>query len=101
MSRKGEWMLATGWKGGTYGVWVGPENAARYFNRSWTHIHVLINGRYHEFALTSTFWTSCPEFRGAAIREWFLQEKIAPWPYRQPPRLVLTSLGGGRFSLSL
>jgi hypothetical protein len=94
-------MVATGWKGGTYGVRVGRENAARYFNRCWTDIQVLINGRYHEFALTSTFWTSCPEFRGEAIREWFLQEKIAPWPYRQTPKLIFAPLGGSRFSLSL
>jgi hypothetical protein len=94
-------MVATGWKGGTYGVRVGRENAACHFNRSWTGIQVLINGRYHGFALTSTFWSTCPEFRGEAIRQWFLQEKIAPWPYRQPPRLVLTPFGDGRFSLSL
>jgi hypothetical protein len=37
-------MVATGWKGGTYGVRVGRENAARYFNRSWTEIEVLIDG---------------------------------------------------------
>lgn len=93
-------MTAKGWKGGTYGVRVGKSNAAEYFSKDWDNIDVEIDGQLHNFALSKTFWTTCPEFRGDAIKRWLLKHKLADWKPRHPPKLVVTPLGEKRFRLS-
>ena len=93
-------MRVTGWKGGTYGIRVGKANAEDYFSRDRRTIEVEIDGRFHVFALSDTFWTTCPEFRGAVIGHWLQHNGLAPWPSRRPPELELTPLGNNRFRLS-
>ena len=44
-------MIATGWKGGTYGIRVGTANAKTYFDRNWQSIHVEIDGTFYPFTL--------------------------------------------------
>src|SRR5712692_5511641 len=95
-------MQATGWKGSnTYGVRVGPANAARYFNQSWKSVELEIDGKFHNYKLLDTFWVDCPEFRGGVLKTWLLRHRLAPWPPFKTPKLVLTPLGGNRFRLSL
>lgn len=97
-------MKATGWQngnGGTLGIRVGAANAKEYFDKSWTAIEVEIDGTLRSFALTEKFWTTCPEFRGAAITAWMRENGLAPWPRGQPPEVVLTPLGRNRFTLSV
>ena len=94
-------MRATGWKGGTYGVRVGQQNAAKFFRKNWSGIIVEIGGRPHYYALRSTFWTTCPEFRGAEIGDWLEANGLAPWRSGEPPDLELTPLGENRFKLSV
>ena len=96
-------MKATGWqngKGGTYGIRVGVENAREFFDRNRASIEVEIGGRSTSFTLTQKFWTTCPEFRGAAIGAWLRDNGLAPWPSGQPPIVELTPLGPTRFKLS-
>jgi len=59
-----------------------------------------IDGVFHTFKLSSTFWTTCPEFRGKAIKGWLLSHKLIPWPKGKPPILELVPLGGNRFRLA-
>jgi hypothetical protein len=80
---------------------VGRENAARYFKRTWTAIVVSLDGVWHTFPLTRTFWTTCPEFRGKAIGAWFRRHGLAPWPDGKPPALVLIPIDSNRFRLAL
>src|SRR5437899_6696560 len=96
-------MKASGWKsgeGGTYGIRVGKENAKKFFDPAWSTIEVEIDGSTHGFALSDTFWTTCPEFRGAEIGAWLLATGLAPWPRGKPPHLELMPLGGNRFKLT-
>jgi hypothetical protein len=79
---------------------VGRANAKKYFDTAWNTIHVEIDGRAHTFDLHHTFWTTCPEFRGAAIGAWLRAKGLAPWPRGEPPQVELTPLGGNRFRLS-
>jgi hypothetical protein len=92
-------MDATGWKGGTLGVRVGKENAARYFDRAWKIVHIDIGGNIRAFPLTPGFWSDCPEIRGIAIQEWMERQGLAPWPKGRPPKLELIPLGGSHFRL--
>jgi hypothetical protein len=93
-------MEAKAWRGGTYGIRVGRENAERYFSKKWPNIEVDIDGQFHSFRLSGTFWATCPEFRGAVIRDWLTEQGLSPWPKGQPPEVELTPLGGNRFRLS-
>ena len=93
-------MKATGWKGETLGVRVGAKNAAKYFSKDWDSIHIEIDGNVRSFPLRPAFWKDCPEFRGAAIREWLMKRGLAPWPKGSPPKLELTPLGGPLFRLT-
>lgn len=94
-------MIATTWRAATYGVRVGRENAQRFFARGWTLIEVKIEGQFHVFSLSPTFWTKCPEFRGGPLPGWFARHGLDTWPRGQPHRLVLTPLGENRFELSM
>jgi hypothetical protein len=94
-------MKATGWKGGVYGVRVGKANARRFFPMTATCIKVKIEGHTHAFALSETFWTTCPEIRGAPIGQWLRAQGLAPWQSGHPPRVNLLPLGGNKFRLQL
>lgn len=92
-------MVCTAWKGGTFGIRVGSKNAQQYFKPGWTHIEVKIGNNFHYFNLSTTFWTTCPEFRGKEIGDWLHRQSLAPWSRGNPPKLHLIPLGGNRFRL--
>ena len=93
-------MRVTAWKGGTYGIRVGNDNARRHFPKHWDAINVEIDGTSHEFTLSKrTFWTTCPEFRGVVIKEWLERKGLLPWMPGQPPEFELEHLGGNSFRL--
>jgi len=93
-------MKVSAWKGGTYGIRVGKENAHKHFSKNNRTIEVEIDGEIHNFYLSDTFWTTCPEFRSAFIGSWLLENRLAPWPHGRPPQLDLMPLGNNRFRLS-
>ena len=94
-------MNATGWKGTkTFGVRVGVDNAAKYFNREWSSVEIEIDGELHNYPLHENFWTTCPEFRGGGLKDWLLRQGLAPWPRGKTPKLKLTPLAGNRFRIS-
>jgi len=97
-------MQASAWNDGknTYGIRVGKSNRDRFFNPDWKVIEVEIDGHFHSFELTPSFWRKCPEFRDRGepvIREWLQRNRSLKWPLRQPPKLEFISLGNGKFRL--
>ena len=94
-------MDAKAWRGGACGIRVGRRNAQKYFSKKWPNVQVEMNGQLHSFKLSETFWTTCPEFRGIVIEDWFKGQGLAPWPKGQPPKVELTPLGGNRFRVSV
>lgn len=94
-------MDVTAWSNGssTYGFRVGNRNAHRYFNTNWKEILVMMDDEVHNFKLTKSFWSTCPEFRGKAIERWLRKHKLIPWPKGNPPRLKLIHLGRNKFEL--
>jgi hypothetical protein len=93
-------MKASVWKGGSYGIRVGRQNVRNHSPKKWSNIKVIIARQVHTFTLTPTFWTTCPEFRGAAIKEWLKSRNLTSWRKGKPHRVTLTPLGGNRFRLS-
>ncbi len=93
-------MKVKAWKGGTYGIRVGRSNARDYFNPDWDTIEVEINGTFYIFNLSSTFWTTCPEFRGRPITNWLRSQGLTKWPSGNPPVFELIPLRDNKFKLS-
>lgn len=94
-------MQVVTWKGGTHGIRVGKENAQKFFDKSWASIQVKIDGTFHAFGLSPTFWTTCPEFRGGPIPRWLKSKGLHKWPRGNPHRLILKPLDENRFELSV
>lgn len=92
-------MKVKAWKGGGYGIRVGKPNAAKSFPKRWTRIFVIMGGQSHTFKLTSTFWTTCPEFRGKTVERWLGKRNAKFWAYGKPPVFTLTKMHGRRFRL--
>jgi len=102
MTRDNPEMTVTGWKGvGTFGVRVGRSNAALYFRKDWASARIQVDGKSYEYPLPDTFWERCPEFRGGAIKDWLLENRLAPWVRGHPPRLELTPIADNCFRLSV
>jgi hypothetical protein len=92
-------MLCSTWKGGSFGIRVGNANAQKYFQKKWTEIEVIIDGKHHFFDLTKTFWTTCHEFRGKEIGIWLRKHGLDRWPKGRPHKVKLISLGSNKFKL--
>ena len=63
---------------------------------------VDVEGKLHQFALTSGFWRNCPEFRDSCqpiIKEWLTKHKTLNWPIGKPPQMQLMPLGSDKFRL--
>ena len=73
-------MNVTGWRGATYGIRAGKQNAATFFDKKWDSVEIEIDAEVKTFNLSPKFWTTCPELRGIALAEWLLQRQLAPWP---------------------
>ena len=93
-------MIVSAWKGATYGIRVGSINARKYFNQDWETIEVEIDRKFYTFNLSSTFWMTCPEFRGGPIPNWLKKQSLIPWPKGKPPRFELAPLKGNKFRLN-
>jgi len=92
-------MRVSAWKGGTYGIYVGKANAAKYFKKKWNNVLVVIDGSFYCFILSRTFWKKCPEIRGRPIGDWLSRNGNASWQKGHPPKFDLRPLGGRRFEL--
>jgi hypothetical protein len=93
-------MRAKAWRGGVLGIRVGKANAIKFFDKNSPIAEVDIDGTYFPFALSETFWTTCPEIRGASIGQWLRTRGLDVWLYRHPPEVELIPLGKNRFKLS-
>jgi hypothetical protein len=94
-------MQASAWNDGknTYGIRVGKPNREKYFDPEWKKIEIEIDGHFHTFDLTPSFWRNCPEFRDSGepvIREWLQRNHSLEWPRYQPPKVELVPLAGCR-----
>lgn len=85
-------MKAKAWKGGTFGIRVGRGNARRFFVPKRRFVEIEMDGHLYSFHLSDTFWTTCPEVRGAAIAQWLRKHGHDRWPERRPPEFELTPI---------
>jgi len=97
-------MDVTGWKNNyTYGIRVGADNRGQYFIKGWSYVRVELDGEYHKFNLTKSFWAGCPEIRDSDrqhfIRDWLRNHKRIDWPENETPTAKLIPVEGRKFRL--
>ncbi len=92
-------MFVSACKWATYGIRVRNQDVLRYFKGCWNSIEIEIDGEFYSFRLSSTFWTTCPEFRGRPIPDWLKEQGLIPWPKGNPPKFELAPLKDNIFRL--
>lgn len=96
---------ATAWTNGSpsptgsgYGLRVTKADRDCYFDPAWTAVTLRFDDDSEiEVPITSSFWENCTELRSSAIGRWMMNQRVAPWSHRQPPRVALTRIGDRRF----
>jgi hypothetical protein len=100
-------MQAIGWSNGQarstgagYGLRISAADRDHWFERSWTHVVITLEGNgILTVPLSASFWRSCTELRSAEIGRWLLSRRLAPWPKGKPPTLMLRPINSNRFEL--
>lgn len=92
--------------GAGYGLKVPVADRNRYFQREWQSItlelpldigHIEIEVSISKLS----FWNkTCHELIDMHIGQWLRQVKLAPWPHRMPPKLLILHIGPRRFRLT-
>ena len=98
-------MIGTAWKsgrdGGTFGIRVGRGDAENFFSQNWPSVALDLGDKIVEIKMTGSFRHKCSELRGSAIKDFFFESGIGPWPKGKPPKMDIIPCGGNRFSVSL
>lgn len=110
-------MIVTAWRGGYtkkeadnpekggYGLKIPIIDRDQYFRREWDTIVLAIEGKNKEFEVNidkNSFWgPKCRELIHKNIKQWFLEDGIAPWEKGKPPRIKLEVVSNNRFKASL
>ncbi|HEV2467989.1 MAG TPA: hypothetical protein VGS78_02245 [Candidatus Sulfotelmatobacter sp.] len=97
-------MIVIGWNNGGagYGLRVRAADRDHYFRREWQSVEIeLPNGVRANANIDKEFWGhKCRELISKEVGQWLRSEGLAPWGYRQPPKLVLEPSGTRSFVLS-
>jgi len=105
-------MNVTAWNNGSYkesgagyGLKVSKSDRDQYFKREWGTILLELEGYSTSVEVNirkKSFWEgTCREMICKDIGLWLLQNGLAPWPKRKPPKLYLVPKGGNKFFLKL
>ena len=94
-------LRLTGWMGGTTGLRVDAESRRRVLlplKPTLQGVHIELPGHpARPFChVSSTFWTTCPEFRSAEIGRWMAHRDDKPWPHGNPPKVPGGACNVGR-----
>ena len=105
-------MIATAWNNGEhkasgagYGLKLTPADRDAHFSARWESISLELpnQGRSIEAEVNvakKSFWDSrCRELIDQEIGGWLIANRLAPWPWRKPPRIEIKPLGGRRFRI--
>ena len=104
-------MIVTAWKnskhhatGGGYGLKINAADCDRYFRREWRSVILELEGEAGTIDINidkPSFWTAtCHELISADVGRWLLKNRLAPWPPKRPPRLILEPIAeSGHFLL--
>jgi len=95
-------LIVTAWNNGAhyYGLTVAPEDKG-YFNRSHGKINLKLEGEAESIKVNidkDSFWNNtCGELIKKQIGDWLTRNRLAPWKWRNPPKLCLEKTGKNEF----
>ena len=104
-------MIVTAWNNGKqhrsgagYGLKIDRTDRDRYFHPEWRLVIIEFQGQPQTVEINiskPSFWNeTCRELISIEIGKWLIENKFAPWPKGEPPKLKLTPIKGNRFRLS-
>ncbi len=93
-------MIVSAWKGWTYGIRIRRADVLKHFSKNNQPIQIKIDGKFYTFYLSQGFWSTCPEIRGGAIKNWLLLNNHKEWKKRKPPKFDLAPIENNRFRLT-
>lgn len=103
-------MIVSAWKSGKhndtgvgYGVKLSIKDRDSHFEKTWDKVSVTLpNGVKLEASVAKeSFWNkTCHELINKKFGEWFIEENLAPWPNRKPPKFDLVLQGENNFILN-
>lgn len=102
-------ISATAWNNGKhhrsgagYGLSISAPDRDQFFRRQWGSVRLQI-GTGEPFAVNidkPSFWDgACLHLISAEIGRWMLANRLAPWPHRQPPHVMLVPRAPGEFEI--
>ena len=94
-------MEVSTWKSVSYGIRIPKKHRQNIKEKCTNKIQIKLDGKYHEFKIRSTFWTTCPEVRGKPIEKWLRKHKKIIWPKGKPHKLILDYEGENKFTLKI
>jgi hypothetical protein len=94
------------WKGGgAIGLKVPIPDRDAYFDRTWSSVILHIPSDTGSLVVEvnidkSSFWNdTCHELISKHIKKWLVSLGRVPWPWRQPPKVLVEALGGRAFAI--
>jgi hypothetical protein len=105
-------MIITAWNNGQhlassagYGLKLQARDRDRYFQRSWKSVWLQLEGYSQDVEVNvnkPSFWgPNCRELISKHIGIWLIDNSLAPWPKRKPPKLIMEPIQGNNFSVRL
>ena len=103
-------MRAKAWNNGShdpsgngYGIKIEATDRDSYFNRTWKHVtlHLEGVGGFLDVNIDKpSFWGEiCRELISKEIGQWLIKNERAPWPKGEPPKLELSPMVEGQFQV--
>lgn len=98
-------MIVTAWNNGStgYGVKVTMQDREQFFSKEWRSVSLELEGSAVQVEVNvakPSFWSPrCGELINREIGTWLKENGLAPWPWREPPKLLLEPLSNRRFLL--
>jgi len=98
-------MIVTAWNNGStgYGVRVTMQDREQFFSKEWRSVTLELEGSAVQVEVNvakPSFWSPrCGELINREIGTWLKENGLAPWPRRDPPKLLLAPLSNCRFLL--
>jgi len=103
-------MKVTVWNNGNYhdngngyGIKVRKEDRDRYFDKTWTHINIVLIEGAEPIKCNigqRAFWNTCRKIISVNIGKWLIKRNLGQWRKGKPPRLALIPLHDNWFMLA-
>lgn len=91
--------------GNGYGIKINISDRDKFFKKKYKFIRLKLEGLRDEIKVNTdkpTFWNeNCRELLHNEIGKWLIMNKMAPWKFRNPPKLKILHLEDNHFEIKI